>query len=41
MDNEKEKEIDFKPSNWLYIFYGHENEASNGENVDLLGKLLI
>lgn len=21
--------------------YGHENEASNGENVDLLGKLLI
>lgn len=20
MDNEKEKEIDFKPSNWLYIF---------------------
>ena len=22
-------------------YYGHENEASNGENVDLLGKLLI
>ncbi len=21
--------------------YGHENEASNGVNVDLLGKLLI